>query len=250
MYAVIRTGGKQYRVAPEDVIEIERLAAKAGDQVQFSEVLMVAGEGGISFGAPLVAGATVAGEVTALTRGPKLVIFKKKRRKHFRRKNGHRQDLMEVRITEILTDGHKPEQRARPAAAAAEPAAAAAEPAAAAAEPAAAAAEPAAAAAEPAALAEPAAAAKPAGAADQGAADNLSLISGVGPKIKQSLGELGYTRFAQIAALTPEEIETIETALKSKGRIARDEWIDQARELMAGNPPRAKIDRAKPPKAE
>jgi large subunit ribosomal protein L21 len=236
MYAVIRTGGKQYRVAPEDVIEIERLAAKAGDQVQFSEVLMVAGEGGISFGAPLVAGATVAGEVTALTRGPKLVIFKKKRRKHFRRKNGHRQDLMEVRITEILTDGHKPEQRARPAAAAAEPAAAAA--------------EPAAAAAEPAALAEPAAAAKPAGAADQGAADNLSLISGVGPKIKQSLGELGYTRFAQIAALTPEEIETIETALKSKGRIARDEWIDQARELMAGNPPRAKIDRAKPPKAE
>jgi large subunit ribosomal protein L21 len=244
MYAVIRTGGKQYRVAPEDVIEIERLAAKAGDQVQFSEVLMVAGEGGISFGAPLVAGATVAGEVTALTRGPKLVIFKKKRRKHFRRKNGHRQDLMEVRITEILTDGHKPEQRARPAAAAAEPAAAAAEPAAAAAEPAAAAAEPAAAA------AEPAAAAKPAGAADQGAADNLSLISGVGPKIKQSLGELGYTRFAQIAALTPEEIETIETALKSKGRIARDEWIDQARELMAGNPPRAKIDRAKPPKAE
>jgi large subunit ribosomal protein L21 len=229
MYAVIRTGGKQYRVAPEDVIEIERLAAKAGDQIQFSEVLMVAGEGGISFGAPLVAGATVAGEVTALTRGPKLVIFKKKRRKHFRRKNGHRQDLMEVRITEILTDGHKPEQRARPAAAAAEPAAAAA---------------------EPAALAEPAAAAKPAGAADQGAADNLSLISGVGPKIKQSLGELGYTRFAQIAALTPEEIETIETALKSKGRIARDEWIDQARELMAGNPPRAKVDRAKPPKAE
>jgi large subunit ribosomal protein L21 len=229
MYAVIRTGGKQYRVAPEDVIEIERLAAKAGDQIQFSEVLMVAGEGGISFGAPLVAGATVAGEVTALTRGPKLVIFKKKRRKHFRRKNGHRQDLMEVRITEILTDGHKPEQRARPAAAAAEPAAAAA---------------------EPAALAEPAAAAKPAGAADQGAADNLSLISGVGPKIKQSLGELGYTRFAQIAALTLEEIETIETALKSKGRIARDEWIDQARELMAGNPPRAKVDRAKPPKAE
>jgi large subunit ribosomal protein L21 len=229
MYAVIRTGGKQYRVAPEDVIEIERLAAKAGDQVQFSEVLMVAGEGGISFGAPLVAGATVAGEVTALTRGPKLVIFKKKRRKHFRCKNCHRQDLMEVRITEILTDGHKPEQRARPAAAAAEPAAAAA---------------------EPAALAERAAAAKPAGAADQGAADNLSLISGVGPKIKQSLGELGYTRFAQIAALTPEEIETIETALKSKGRIARDEWIDQARELMAGNPPRAKIDRAKPPKAE
>ena len=209
MYAVIRTGGKQYRVAPDDVIEIERLAANAGDQIQFDEVLMVAGDGGVAFGAPLVVGATVAGEVKALTRGPKLIIFKKRRRKHFRRKNGHRQDLMEVRITEILTEGRNPAQRATPAAA------------------------------------------KPASAAaDQAEADDLSQISGVGPKIKQSLNELGYARFAQIAALTPEEIEAIETALKSKGRIARDEWIDQARELMAGKPPRAKVDRAKPAKPE
>jgi large subunit ribosomal protein L21 len=221
MYAVIRTGGKQYRVAPDDVIEIERLAAGTGDQVEFNEVLMVAGEGGISFGAPLVAGATVAGEVTALTRGPKLVIFKKKRRKHFRRKNGHRQDLMEVRITEILTGGQKPAQRAEPSAA--EPAAAAP---------------------------QPAAPAKSAAAADQSDADNLSLISGVGPKIKQALNELGYTRFAQIVALTADEIETIETALKSKGRIARDEWVDQARELLAGKPPRAKVDKAKPAKPQ
>jgi large subunit ribosomal protein L21 len=127
MYAVIRTGGKQYRVAPQDIIEIERLGADAGDQIEFSEVLMVAGDGGISFGDPLVAGATVAGEVTALTRGPKIIIFKKKRRKHFRRKNGHRQDLMEVRITEILTGGRKPSRSATQApaeepAAAAEPA--------------------------------------------------------------------------------------------------------------------------------
>jgi len=222
MYAVIRTGGKQYRVAPEDVIEIERLAAKAGDRVEFSEVLMVAGDAGLSFGAPLVAGATVAGEVVALTRGPKLVIFKKKRRKHFRRKNGHRQDLMEVRITEILTDGEKPARRAKPSAA--EPAAAQTL------------------------AAEPAPPVKPA--ADQDGVDNLSLISGVGPKIRQSLGELGYTRFAQIAALTPEEIETIETALKSKGRISRDEWIDQARDLIAGKPPRAKADRVKPAKPQ
>ena len=123
MYAVIRTGGKQYRVAPDDVIEIERLAANAGDQIQFDEVLMVAGDGGVAFGAPLVVGATVAGEVKALTRGPKLIIFKKRRRKHFRRKNGHRQDLMEVRITEILTEGRNPAQRATPAATATEPAA-------------------------------------------------------------------------------------------------------------------------------
>jgi large subunit ribosomal protein L21 len=224
MYAVIRTGGKQYRVAPDDVIEIERLGAKAGDQVEFSEVLMIAGDGAISFGAPVVAGATVAGEVTALTRGPKLVIFKKKRRKHFRRKNGHRQDLMEVRITEILTDGRKPARSAGQAPAEA-----------------------------PVAVDEPAAAAEQATATSSstsGVGDNLSLISGVGPKIKQSLNELGYTRFDQIAALTPDQIEAIETALKSKGRVARDEWIAQARELMEGKPPRAKADRTKPAKPQ
>jgi len=224
MYAVIRTGGKQYRVAPDDVIEIERLGAKAGDQVEFSEVLMIAGDGAISFGAPVVAGATVAGEVTALTRGPKLVIFKKKRRKHFRRKNGHRQDLMEVRITEILTDGRKPARSAGQAPAEA-----------------------------PVAGDEPAAAAEQATATSSntsGVGDNLSLISGVGPKIKQSLNELGYTRFDQIAALTPDQIEAIETALKSKGRVARDEWIAQARELMEGKPPRAKADRTKPAKPQ
>ena len=224
MYAVIRTGGKQYRVAPDDVIEIERLGAKAGDQVEFSEVLMIAGDGAISFGAPVVAGATVAGEVTALTRGPKLVIFKKKRRKHFRRKNGHRQDLMEVRITEILTDGRKPARSAGQAPAEA-----------------------------PVAVDEPAAAAEQATATSSstsGVGDNLSLISGVGPKIKQSLNELGYTRFDQIAALPPDQIEAIETALKSKGRVARDEWIAQARELMEGKPPRAKADRTKPAKPQ
>ncbi len=222
MYAVIRTGGKQYRVAPDDVIEIERLSAKAGDQVQFSEVLMIAGDGAMSLGAPLIAGATVAGEVTALTRGPKLVIFKKKRRKHFRRKNGHRQDLMEVRITEILTDGRKP---SRSAGQAPEEARVAVD--------------------EPAAAAEQAAAPR-----STSGGDNLSLISGVGPKIKQSLNELGYTRFDQIAALTPDEIEAIETALKSKGRVARDEWIAQARDLMEGKPPRAKADKAKPAKPQ
>jgi large subunit ribosomal protein L21 len=231
MYAVIRTGGKQYRVAPQDIIEIERLGANAGDQIEFSEVLMVAEDGGISFGDPLVAGATVAGEVTALTRGPKIIIFKKKRRKHFRRKNGHRQDLMEVRITEILTGGRKPSRSAMQAAPAEELAGTA----------------------EPASADEPAQAApapRRAPAAGQHGGDDLSLISGVGPKIKQSLNELGYTRFDQIAGLTPDQIEAIETALRSKGRVARDEWIAQARDLMEGKPPRAKADRTKPAKPQ
>jgi large subunit ribosomal protein L21 len=226
MYAVIRTGGKQYRVAPDDVIEIERLGAKAGDQVEFSEVLMIAGDGALSFGAPLIAGAMVAAEVTALTRGPKLVIFKKRRRKHFRRKNGHRQDLMEVRITEILTDGRKPARGGRKVPEEAPVAAKG-----------------------PVAVEEPATAAEAAAPSTSGG-ENLSLISGVGPKIKQSLNELGYTHFDQIAALTPDQIEAIETALKSKGRVTRDEWIAQARDLMEGKPPRAKVDRAKPAKPQ
>jgi len=111
MYAVIKTGGKQYRVAAEDVIEIERTGADEGDIVEFP-VLMVAGEGNVEIGTPVIDGATVAGQVLALSRGPKIIIFKKKRRKHYRRKNGHRQDLMQVQITEILTGGKKPSRKA------------------------------------------------------------------------------------------------------------------------------------------
>ncbi|MEM9471569.1 MAG: 50S ribosomal protein L21 [Pseudomonadota bacterium] len=111
MYAVIKTGGKQYRVAAEDVIEIERTGAAEGDIVEFP-VLMVAGDGNVEIGTPVIDGATVAGQVMALSRGPKIIIFKKKRRKHYRRKNGHRQDLMQVQITEILTGGKKPSKKA------------------------------------------------------------------------------------------------------------------------------------------
>ena len=101
MFAVIKTGGKQYRVAPEDTLEVERLEAAAGDTVTFSEVLMVGGEGAPTIGAPAIPGAVVAAEVVELTRGPKVIAFKKRRRKNSRRKRGHRQDLMLVRITEI-----------------------------------------------------------------------------------------------------------------------------------------------------
>ena len=119
MYAVIKTGGKQYRVAADDVIEIERTGAEEGDIIEFP-VLMVAGEGDVEIGTPLIDGATVAAQVLALSRGPKIIVFKKKRRKHYRRKNGHRQDLMQVQITEILTGGKKPSKKAAAPAAKAE----------------------------------------------------------------------------------------------------------------------------------
>jgi large subunit ribosomal protein L21 len=102
MFAVIRTGGKQYKVAKDDLLEIERLDAQAGDKIELGEVLMLGGAGGeTKLGAPLVDGAKVKAEVVDLTRGPKIMIFKKRRRQNYRRKNGHRQDLMLVKILDI-----------------------------------------------------------------------------------------------------------------------------------------------------
>lgn len=125
MYAVIKTGGKQYRVAADDKLQIEKLPGEAGDIIEFTDVLMVGSDGTVDVGAPFVSGATVAAEIIGQVRGPKVIIFKKHRRKHFRRKNGHRQDLTSVKITEILTGGAKP-AKAKPAKAEAAPAEAAA----------------------------------------------------------------------------------------------------------------------------
>ena len=107
MFAVIKTGGKQYRVAPEDVIRIDRVDGEPGKVVSFGEVLVVGGDKP-SVGAPLVSGATVAGEILAHERGDKVIAFKKRRRKNSRRKRGYRHEFSVVRITEILTDGKKP----------------------------------------------------------------------------------------------------------------------------------------------
>jgi large subunit ribosomal protein L21 len=106
MFAVIRTGGKQYRVTRDEVLTVEKLAADAGETVQFNEVLVV-GEGeAVTLGAPFVAGAAVQAEVIGDARGPKLINFKRRRRKHSsQRTKGHRQDLTQVRVTGILATG-------------------------------------------------------------------------------------------------------------------------------------------------
>ena len=159
MYAVIKTGGKQYRVAANDNSQDRKAFRQAGDTVEFADVLMVANGDSLEFGAPFVAGATVAAEIVGQVRGPKIIIFKKRRRKHYRRRNGHRQDLTQVRITEILTGGAKPSKKEK---AAAKPA-------------------------EIAPLAAP---------IEGKPADDLSLIGGVGPKILKTLTEMGYTTYA------------------------------------------------------
>ncbi|WP_034994463.1 50S ribosomal protein L21 [Beijerinckia mobilis] len=101
MFAVIKTGGKQYSVAADDIITVMTLAGEPGDAVTFDSVLMLAGEGDPKIGAPFIEGATVTGEIVEQTRGPKVIAFKKRRRQNSKRKRGHRQDLTLVKITGI-----------------------------------------------------------------------------------------------------------------------------------------------------
>lgn len=193
MFAVIKTGGKQYKVAEGDTIVIEKLAAAAGDTVTFDSVLMVGAGAGVTVGAPTVAGATVTGEVAGDVRGPKLITRKKRQRQTYRRTIGHRQDLMEVTITSINTDGKAPAKKA-------------------------------AAKKEDAPKAEAAAADAPAG-------DNLKKLTGVGPALEKKLNGAGITTFAQIAALTEADIAKLEEELSLAGRFAKDGWVEQAKEL-------------------
>ena len=113
MFAVIKTGGRQYRVVPDDVLEIGKIAGDVGTIVQLGEVLLVGGESPV-LGAPTVAGASVAAEVLQHKRGPKVISFKKRRRKNSRRKRGYRDEITVLRITEILTDNANPTVGPRP----------------------------------------------------------------------------------------------------------------------------------------
>jgi large subunit ribosomal protein L21 len=113
MFAVFKTGGKQYRVAAEDVLKVAKLKGEPGEIVEFGEVLVVGGDS-VTLGVPMVAGATVAAEVLDQARGPKIIAFKKRRRQNSRRKRGFREEFTLIRITEILTDGKKASKTAPP----------------------------------------------------------------------------------------------------------------------------------------
>jgi large subunit ribosomal protein L21 len=113
MFAVIKTGGKQYRVAAEDKLKVEKVAGEPGEIIQFGEVLVVGGDT-VTLGTPTVSGASVAAEVVAQERGPKVIAFKKRRRKNSRRKRGSRHEFSMIRITEILTGGAKASKTAPP----------------------------------------------------------------------------------------------------------------------------------------
>ena len=123
MYAVVKTGGKQYRVAKDDKILVERLEGEAGASIQLDNVMMVVDGDKVTVGTPQIAGASVAAEVVEQTRGPKIIIFRRKRRKNHRRTQGHRQDLTLLKITGISADGKAPAAKKAAAKAEAKPAA-------------------------------------------------------------------------------------------------------------------------------
>ena len=260
MYAVMKTGGKQYKVAKDDTFSVEKLAANAGDTVQFNDVLMIGGDK-VSIGSPMITGAAVQAEVIDQVRGPKLINFKKRRRKHSsQRKKGHRQDLTMIKITDILASGGDTSgvMAAVGAGSVAGFVAVAAAPKKAPAKKATKKAEPKAEK-KAAPKAEPKAEKKAAPKAEkpktddkarrnelaaetgsrpanllseaQGKADDLKKISGVGPKLEGLLHENGVFHFWQIAEWGPTEIEYMDDKLSFKGRIERDNWIEQAKDF-------------------
>ncbi len=214
MFAVIKTGGKQYKVASGDIFTVEKLAAEAGDKIQFNEVLMLGSEGDVTVGTPRVAGAGVQAEVVDSVRGPKLMTFKRRRRKHSSKsRRGHKQDLTLVKITEILATGAENSgvMTALGSGSVKGP--------------------------KPAATAKAAAVSgtRPSNLLDapKGEADDLTRISGVGPKLLEKLNQNGVYHFWQIQEWGDAEVAFMDDQLSFKGRIGRDEWIKQATEFAA-----------------
>lgn len=224
MFAVIKTGGKQYKVAEGDEIVIEKLAADAGDSVTFDSVLMLGDGKKVTIGEPVVSGASVVGTVAEQRKGAKVLIMKKRQRNTYRRKKGHRQLETVVTIDSILADGKKaPAKKAAPKKEAA----------------------PAKEAAPKAAVKKPAAkkdeAAKPAAkkaapkkAAAPAKADDLTTMKGLGKVFAGKLEAEGITTFAQIAKMKKADIEALEEKIGAAGKFESNDWVAQAKELAKG----------------
>lgn len=217
MFAVLKTGGKQYKVAAGDVLKLEKLQGQAGDTVQFNDILMLGGDT-VTVGAPMVADAGVQAEILEQAKGPKVINYVKRRRKHSsQRKKGHRQQLTVVRITDILASGAGKSGIAAALGGTATVVAVEAAPK------------------KAAKKAAPKAAAKAAAPVKAAAgADDLKRLSGVGPALEKKLVAAGVTSFAQIAAWNEADVEAFGEKLSFKGRIEREGWIEQAKELAKG----------------
>jgi large subunit ribosomal protein L21 len=196
MYAVIESGGKQYRVAIGDKLKVEKLTATEGDSVNLDRVLMIADGDDVTVGSPLVE-SPVTATVVSHGKRDKIKVFKMKRRKNYRRTQGHRQTYTEIEITGIGGAAAAPKKAVAKKAAPAE-----------------------------------AKAAKPAEAPATASGDDLTQINGIGPVIAKKLVALDITTFQQIADLDEKQITDIDEQLNFKGRIDREEWVDQAKKLV------------------
>lgn len=231
MFAVIKTGGKQYKVAEGDEIVIEKLAADAGESVTFESVLMLGDGKKVTIGEPVVSGASVVGTVAEQRKGAKVIIMKKRQRNTYRRKKGHRQLETVVTIESILADGKKtpakktaakkaaPKKDEAPKKEAAPKAKAAAK--------------------KPAAkkdeAAKPAAKKAPAKkAAAPAKADDLTKMKGLGKVFAGKLEAEGITTFAQIAKMKKADIEALEEKIGAAGKFESNDWVAQAKELAKG----------------
>ena len=218
MFAVLKTGGKQYKVKSGDMLRVEKIAADAGEKVQFNDVLMLGGDAPV-IGAPFVDGAAVQAEVVDQIKGDKVIHFVKRRRKHgSQRTKGHRQQLTVLRVTDILEKGgDKSGVKAALGAGSVSATAVAT-------------------AAKPAKKAEKKAAPKAEApkAASKSEGDDLKQLSGVGPALEKKLHDAGVTTFAQVAAWTEDDVAAMDEKLSFKGRIEREGWIEQAKKLAEG----------------
>ncbi len=196
MYAVIESGGKQYRVGLGDRIKVESLRAEPGEKVDLGGALMIVDEGEIQVGTPQLDTAVEA-TVVGHGRAPKVRIFKLRRRQNSRQQAGHRQHYTELEITGIGAATVQPTPPPAPKDTAEPDRTEAVEPA-------------------------------------QTAADDLTQINGIGPVIVEKLGRIGITSFEQIANFTDADIERIEDELEFKGRIERDDWVGQAQKFLEG----------------
>lgn len=228
MYAVIKTGGKQYRVKPGDKLRVESLDVDEGESIDIDQVLMV-GEGeDISVGNPLVSGAVVNAKVLSHGRGKKIDVIKFRRRKHYRRQMGHRQNFTELEIVSVngvtAPPSKKSSSSASPGSADKSSSKAASKDESKGDQ----------SSAGGAAAAATAAASLKFLDAPNGEPDDLKKILGIGSVLEEKLNDMGVYHFSQVAEFTATDIENINTHLNFPGRIERDEWIPQAQELMQG----------------
>lgn len=201
MFAVIKTGGKQYRVAEGDEIIVEKLTGDAGSDVTFETVLMLGADGDVKVGAPTVDGASVVGEIAEQRKGDKVLIFKKRQRSTYRRKRGHRQLETVVKITSILADGKKAPAKKKAAPKKEEPTAEA-----------------------------PKAEAKAKAETPTGN-DDLTKMKGLGKVMAEKLAGEGITSFAQIADMSDADIAALEEKIGAAGKFEKNEWVAQAQDL-------------------